>query len=223
MARRRLLKSDFYIIFNESPYGQALEIDFWMEGGENTFSVVSDSEWVASGTLPSWCTISQTAGTRGVTEIEVTCDENTGTASKSASITLETTDGKHSIVLTIKSTLKYEVLAFGEPDSESHYLPLNSTDVPFSGSLSFSVYVLEYDGGSEPAHVKYAVTPTFVSSNPSAIVIPDSQASARRAENKNAGTTDLTSTITAKAWSSDSGKEVELVANIVLTAKGSAS
>lgn len=101
MARRRLLKSYFYIVYNGVAYGSAVEVlPFDETGSTDSFKVVSNRAWAVSG-CPSWATLDVESGNPGETLVTITVGQNQGTSSKNGQITIKTLDDRYTGTLSI--------------------------------------------------------------------------------------------------------------------------
>ncbi len=78
MARRRLLKSYFYIIYNDVAYGETVNVSpYDSTGGIDTFSLASTSSWhVISNSASEWLHLDISAGTKGNADVQMTADPN---------------------------------------------------------------------------------------------------------------------------------------------------
>ena len=135
MARRRLLKSYFYIVYNGQSYGGAVSVSpFDATGGTDTFRVVSNSLWeVDVNTLPAWISLDVTSGSVGYTDITITVGENTGTDEKTGVITVGTSNGRYAIPVSCFQ------------DGNAPYVRVNGQTTDFSNVISCSATTIQYE------------------------------------------------------------------------------
>ena len=106
MARRRLLKSYFYIVYNGVAYGETATVSPFNEtGGTDLFTIVTNRSWEVVD-CPSWATLSANGGEKEgtnviSTNVTITVSANEGTTGKNGVITVRTLDQRYTGYLNI--------------------------------------------------------------------------------------------------------------------------
>ena len=128
MARRRLLKSYFYIIYNDVAYGETVNVSpYDSTGGIDTFSLASTSSWhVISNSASEWLHLDITAGTKGNADVQMTADPNPEQTAKTGTVVVGTDDGRYSITL-------YFEIAGVIPDGHINVMP-KGTEIEYQGN-----------------------------------------------------------------------------------------
>ena len=88
MARRRLLKSYFYVEYNGQKYlngGTATVPPFEATGGTSSFTIHSSRAWEINN-IPAWITLSKTEGKRGSTLVNLTANTNSGSGTRNGEL-----------------------------------------------------------------------------------------------------------------------------------------
>lgn len=95
MARRRLLKSYFYLKYDGIAYGEAVTVSpFNATGGTDTFEVTSYRPWTVIS-KPSWLTLSTESGDKGTTIVTITAGANPDVDIKTGDIVIKTNTYKY--------------------------------------------------------------------------------------------------------------------------------
>ena len=100
MARRRLLKSYFYLKYDGVAYGEAVTVSpFNATGGTDTFEVTSYRPWTVIS-KPSWLTLSTESGDKGTTIVTITASANPDVDIKTGDIVIKTNTYKYTGTVT---------------------------------------------------------------------------------------------------------------------------
>ena len=134
MARRRLLKSYFYIVYNGQAYGEAVNVSpFNATGGTDTFTIVSSSPWeIDANTIPAWVTLDVTSGGKGRTDVVITVGPNTGTEEKEGTIVAGTVNGRYSVNIDCVQ------------DGSAPYVRVNGQSGDISNEIGYSATAIQY-------------------------------------------------------------------------------
>lgn len=179
MARRRLLKSYFYITYNGTTYksGQSVQVtSFVYAGGTDSFSITTNKLW--SITCPNWITLSRNSGGKGNSMlITMTAATNTSTDVRNGSIVVSDAAGRYSITLNVSQ----------QGQSRRIEISPSAASIAATGQTALTCYYIE--GESSPVDVTSQAT---WSSNNAAVTVVNGAVTAN-----NTSTSPLTVTITA--------------------------